>query len=156
MQLQINSMNKYYAKEILSWKYDKPYDFYNSIDTEDSRKELLDGFYYAVVKENGELFGYFCIGTSAQVPIGHQVNAYRDNFIDMGLGMNPKYVGQGSGFFFCSFILQSIHKKYKGVPIRLTVATFNKRAVHLYEKLGFVKEREFHSDKAQFMTMVRT
>lgn len=156
MHLHIKSMNELIAKEILSWKYDTPYDFYNSVDTEDNRKELLDGYYYAIENEDGELFGYFCIGKSAQVPIGHQVNAYRESCIDMGLGMNPKYVGKGNGFFFCSFILQSIERKYKGVPIRLTVATFNKRAVHLYEKLGFKKKAEFCSDKAQFTTMVRT
>ncbi len=74
----------------------------------------------------------------------------------MGLGMNPKLVGKGSGLNFCSFILFYIEQNYKDIPIRLTVATFNHRAIHLYEKLGFVKKDAFSSDFAEFMTMVKT
>ncbi|MDF2788980.1 MAG: family N-acetyltransferase [Neobacillus sp.] len=39
--------------------------------------------------------------------------------------------------------------------IRLTVAIFNQRAIHLYTKLGFVKKVEFNRDTTEFITMVK-
>jgi ribosomal-protein-alanine N-acetyltransferase len=155
LKLRIQDMNERFASEILNWKYEKPYDFYNNAYTEERLKELLDGSYYALVSMDDELFGCFCTGKYAQVPAGHQIGAYNELLIDMGLGMNPLYVGQGMGTEFCSFILQVIEEKFKDTPIRLTVATFNGRAVRLYEKLGFVKEVEFRTKSAEFMTMVR-
>ncbi|MFC7686565.1 hypothetical protein ACFQU5_11510 [Ureibacillus sp. GCM10028918] len=58
-----------------------------------------------------ELFGFFCTGQSAQVPAGHAAFAYEENFIDMGLRMNPRLVGQGRGVELCSFIIKVIEKK---------------------------------------------
>lgn len=69
--------------------------------------------------------------------------------------MNPKLVGKGNGFEFCSFILRYIEEKYKGTPIRLTVAKFNQRAIHLYEKHGFVMKNKFSTGFAEFITMVK-
>lgn len=143
------------GQDILTWEYDKPYDFYNNELTDEDMKERLDGSYYALVNDNKELFGFFCIGENAQVPFGKKIGVYSDDSIDMGLGMNPKLVGKGNGFEFCSFILLYIEKNYKGTPIRLTVANFNQRAIHLYEKLGFVKKDEFSTDFVGFMTMVK-
>ena len=148
-------MNEQRAIQILNWKYDPPYDFYNNHYTDEALEELLDSSYYALVNTKNELFGFFCAGKSAQVPAGHAKGAYEENLVDMGLGMNPRMVGQGSGTEFCSLIIRLIRKKYGNTPIRLTVATFNARAIHLYEKLGFEKENEFKSERAQFITMVR-
>ncbi|WP_367281315.1 GNAT family N-acetyltransferase [Planococcus shenhongbingii] len=68
--------------------------------------------------------------------------------------MNPKLVGKGQGTAFgSSYIL--IEESHPGLPVRLTVASFNKRAIHLYEKLGFVKENRFSTDRVEFITMVK-
>lgn len=155
MQLHIENLNEEIAKEILSWQYEKPYDFYNNDLSDESMKELFESPYYALVNDNQQVMGFYCTGESAQVPAGKKIGAYSEEAIDMGLGMNPLYVGRGSGFDFCSFILQSIEKDYKGIPIRLTVATFNQRAIHLYEKLGFIKKDEFSTETAGFITMAK-
>ncbi|MEK4426557.1 GNAT family N-acetyltransferase [Solibacillus sp. FSL K6-1523] len=155
MQLLIENMNEDLAKDIVSWEYEKPYDFYNNEISDGAVKELLDGSYFALVNEDQKLHGFFCTGDNAQVPVGKRFGVYSENSIDMGLGMNPKYVGKGSGFEFCSFILRYIEENHKGTPIRLTVAKFNQRAIHLYEKLGFEKKDEFRTDFAEFMTMVK-
>ena len=55
----------------------------------------------------------------------------------------------------CTYIIQFIEEQHVGSPIRLTVAKFNKRAIHLYEKLGFVSVTEFTSHTTEFMTMVK-
>lgn len=155
MKLSIEIMNEEIAKDILNWKYDEPYDFYNNELTDEEMKERLDGSYYALVDVDRELFGFFCIGETAQVPIGNQLGFYTGDFVDMGLGMDPKLVGKGNGYEFCSFILRYIEENYKGNPIRLTVAKFNQRAIQLYKKLGFVMKNEFSTDFAEFVIMVK-
>lgn len=155
MSIYIENINEEKAKEILSWEYVKPYDFYNNEITEENIKELLDGTYYALMSDQHQLIGFFCMGKNAQVPIGNKYSVYSDDFIDMGLGMAPQLVGKGNGFTFCSFILSYIEENYKAIPIRLTVAKFNQRAIHLYEKLGFDAKDEFSTDFADFMTMVK-
>ncbi|WP_042472581.1 GNAT family N-acetyltransferase [Bacillus ndiopicus] len=155
MELHIEKINREMASDILSWAYEKPYDFYNNEVTDEGLEELLDGSYYALVDESKELIGFFCIGKGAQVPAGNRFGVYADDFVDMGLGMNPNLVGKGNGFEFCSYIVKYIEQHYNGIPIRLTVATFNQRAIHLYEKLGFVLAGEFSSDIGEFITMIK-
>lgn len=155
MELKVVNMNERYAFQILNWKYEPPYNFYNNEYTKEALEELVDSSYYALLDKENELFGFFCTGESAQVPAGHAILAYKENFVDMGLGMDPRFVGKGNGIAFCSFIINVIEKKNGKMPIRLTVAKFNQRAIHLYEKLGFKKEKEFRTELAEFITMVR-
>jgi [ribosomal protein S18]-alanine N-acetyltransferase len=155
MDLMSHKMNEQYAKEVMGWKYDQQYDFYDNELTNESLQELLNGSYYAVVNAENKLIGFFCVGESAQVPTGHQFGVYVDGYIDFGLGMHPRETGKGNGYEYCTFILDLIKEKYKNFPIRLTVANFNKRAIHLYEKMGFVKSKEFNSNNYSFSIMVK-
>ena len=143
------------ALEILHWKYKFPYDFYNNEMTDESLAEMLDGSYQMVIDGKQDLFGFFCTEKSAQVPAGRKIGAYPENFTDIGLGMDPVRTGKGSGAEFFACILQYIEESHTGIPLRLTVARFNKRAIHLYAKFGFVKEKEFKTDFAEFITMIK-
>ncbi len=155
MHLHIEKMTENNARHILEWQYEEPYEFYNNEATDEALQEMLDGSYYVLLNEQNENVGFFCIGKNAQVPIGHQFGVYVDDFVDMGLGMHPSLVGKGYGTEFCTYIIQFFKTKYEGIPIRLTVATFNKRAIHLYEKLGFISVAEFPSHKTEFRIMIR-
>ena len=154
MQLKIKPMNEERAKAILGWQYEQPYNFYNNELTAEALQEMLDGSYYSLVDEQNALIGFFCTGANAQVPIGHQFGVYTENFIDMGVGMHPNLVGKGNGFDFCTQVISFIRAE-SSKPVRLTVATFNKRAIRLYEKLGFIPEKSFRTDSAEFETMVK-
>ncbi len=153
MKLTTIKMGEVFALEILNWRYDPPYDFYNNEHDAEAIKELLESNYSVVVNDKEELIGFYCAGSSAQVPAGAKVGAYTEDIIDIGLGMAPILTGKGNGFTYFSFVLESLYKTYGKVPVRLTVATFNQRAIHLYEKFGFVKEFEFATDSAEFQTM---
>lgn len=153
MKLELTNMNEALAFEILNWRYNPPYDFYNNENDAETLKELVDDNYFVVLNEKKELVGFYCVGSSAQVPAGTKVGAYMENSIDIGLGMAPVFTGKGNGFTFFSFVLESIYKMYGQVPVRLTVATFNERAIHLYEQFEFVKEMEFVTETAEFQTM---
>ncbi|MFD2924027.1 GNAT family N-acetyltransferase [Halobacillus naozhouensis] len=155
MNLTIRNMDENTAREILSWRYEKPYDFYNNQENEEEIKERLNGSYRAVIDNNGDVFGFLCTGETAQIPVGHHYGVYHEHLIDIGLGMDPDYVGKGYGYGFCTFILNYIRENHTGTPIRLSVATFNGRAIHLYEKLGFVQKDKFTTDFAEFITMIK-
>ncbi|MEK5040227.1 GNAT family N-acetyltransferase [Sporosarcina sp. FSL K6-3457] len=153
MKLTTIKMDEGFASQILNWRYDPPYDFYNNEHDAEAIKELLEDNYSVVVNDNDELIGFYCAGSSAQVPAGAKVGAYTEDIIDVGLGITPILTGKGNGFTFFSFVLESLYKTYGNVPVRLTVAKFNQRAIHLYEKFGFVKEMEFTTGSAEFQTM---
>ena len=155
MRLLIRNMNEKFAKQIGNWRYPAPYDFYNIELDQETLKELLENDYYTVLDHDEELVGFFCIGSSAKVPIGAEFGAYSEELIDVGIGMKPELTGQGYGSTFFSCILAYIREQFQDVPLRLTVAKFNTRAIHLYKKLGFVKKTEFQRGSTVFITMVR-
>ncbi|MFC9542274.1 GNAT family N-acetyltransferase [Lysinibacillus sp. NPDC056959] len=154
MQFYSREMNEMYATDILNWKYEEPYDVYNNELCDESLKEFLESPYYSIVNDQEELVGYFCTGTSAQVPKGHDYGVYIDECIDVGIGMKPELTGKGYGAEFFSFVLNHLQnlQQEKNCPLRLTVATFNTRAIHLYEKLGFKKVMDFTAS-TEFITM---
>lgn len=155
MQLLVRDMTEEYAKQILTWKYEAPYDFYNNEETSESLNVLLENPYYAILNQDDDLLGFFCPGSAAQVPFGSTVGAYNEDMEDIGIGMNPAITGQGLGTPFFTFILSYIQETYQLDSVRLTVAKFNQRAIHLYTKLGFVKKVEFSRDTTEFLTMVK-
>lgn len=152
MKMIAKPMDEDIAWNIATWQYEPPYDFYNSEQSHETIDEMLDGSYYAVLNEEQEVIGFYCTGQSAIVPAGYTVHAYEDGYIDMGLGMHPALVGQGNGYAFGLYIIGQIKEKYDK-PLRLTVASFNKRAIRLYKKLGFVEDKVFHTSRTEFITM---
>lgn len=155
MNLVSQKMTKERAIEILNWSYDPPYHFYNNEVSDAAIREFLNGTYQVITEENGELIGFYCAGDDARVFAGARVGAYDEERLDVGFGMKPNLTGQGFGQSFCTFILDHVREMHHGKPLRLTVATFNQRAIRLYENLGFKKQMSFFRDEIEFMTMVK-
>jgi [ribosomal protein S18]-alanine N-acetyltransferase len=156
MNWTTTKMTESYAKEILLWQYESPYDFYNNELTDGTLKELMNGTYVAVDDENKQLIGYYCTGISAIVPAGNGYDAYNENMIDIGLGLKPELTGAGRGERYLTFILKNIENvNIESLPLRLTVASFNKRAIRLYEKVGFITQQSFESNGIPFQTMIK-
>ncbi len=153
MRLISSPMSEEHALEILSWNYDKPYDFYNSDVSEETVSELLENEYYVVLDHQMDIVGFYCVGLAAQVPIGANSGAYPKGFIDFGLGLKPELTGKGNGRAFLTFILSE--EKLKMNSLRLTVALWNKRAIRLYERFGFIKTNDFQRGSITFITMVK-
>lgn len=153
IRVRIEPMDREGAVAITHWAYDPPYDFYNMDVSEESLRELLDGTYFKML-EGHSLMGYFCCGNAAQVPIGRQYGAYPENgSLDIGLGMNPILTGHGRGYAFVTTVLAYAQSQLEATSFRLTVATFNERAMALYKKLGFTPIMFFSRDNIQFVTM---
>lgn len=104
--------------------------------------------YHSVHDEHGGLAGYFCFGEDAQVPEGRRLGLYEEDALDIGLGMRPDLTGKGIGLEFVHAGLQFARERYAPATLRLTVATFNERAISVYLKAGFQSTTTFGGSMA--------
>ena len=141
-------MKREWAGQIQEWTYGAPYDFYNQPPSEEGIAELMT---YQAILVKHELIGFYCIGSPAQVP--NSTYPYSSNFTDIGLGLRPDLTGQGYGKSFVTYIMERAMERRK--PLRLTVASFNERAIHLYETVGFRTITSFERNGVPFQVMVR-
>ncbi|MBG0741751.1 GNAT family N-acetyltransferase [Paeniglutamicibacter antarcticus] len=124
------------AREIADeWKYSPPYDFYNVDADPDDYREFIDPtlwsdfFYGAYVR--GELIGFFQVDVSGTFP-------------EISLGMRPDLTGNKLGRVFVDACIgRTVVDLGSERTLSLTVASFNKRAIRVYEAAGFVKIRSF-------------
>jgi ribosomal-protein-alanine N-acetyltransferase len=126
------------AHAISRWRYDGPYSIYDGDPT--SVDALLEArlLYHSVYDERGDLAGYFCYGEDARVSTGRRLGVYeRERALDIGLGMRPDLTGRGLGEEFVHAGLHFAREAYSPPAFRLTVATFNRRAIRVYERAGF-------------------
>ena len=127
------------ARAIIAWQYDEQYSFYNidPLALDLTVSDMLDGSHRAVVDEKGELIGFFAVGRAAQVPGGHEHGIYTgENTLDIGLGLRPDLTGMGLGLSFVRACLDFALHEFKPATFRLVVATFNRRAIRVYERAG--------------------
>ena len=151
-------MTEEYAKQISRWTYEGEYSIYSFQPDEETLAELLDGSYFAYTFGQ-ELVGYFCFGASATIPtIPGSVSLPQGDFLDFGLGMRPDLCGQGGGKEFMQAGLLFGKEKFHAASYRLAVAAWNKRAQHLYQKMGFVTACEVthRFSKQPFYIMIQT
>lgn len=142
------------AKKINTWTYEEPYSLYSFSGEKEVIEELLDGTYYGCCDDQGDLIGYFCFGANAQVPGGRDANLYGgEDVIDIGLGMKPALTGKGIGKEFFQAGIAFATKEFNAKMFRLSVATFNTRAITLYKNIGFKQGTIFLSRGREFMFM---
>jgi ribosomal-protein-alanine N-acetyltransferase len=150
------------ARDITTWEYAPPYDLYNATNDQEELDELLnrDSPYYGVTDDQGKLIGFFCFNETARVPAGHRARAYAEpGALDLGLGLRPDLTGKGLGLPFVLAGIDFARSTFAPALFRLTVATFNARAMRVYERAGFRRTVVFtchtRSGVHEFLTMVR-
>ena len=117
------------AQAIAAWRYPEPYAFYNWSTFPGDVAELLDpagwGTVFFVARDPGEgLAGYF------------EFRPAGDSLV-VGLGMRPDLTGRGRGRDFVETGLRFATERFRPRRFELRVATFNGRAIRVYEALGF-------------------
>ena len=135
------------ARAISRWRYDEPYSIYDGDPT--SVDALLQPYlsYHSAYDESGDLTGYFCFGEDAQVAAGKRLGFYRvEPALDVGLGMRPDLTGKGLGVEFVHAGFRFAREVYSPPAFRLTVAAFNRRAIRVYERVGFEIVETFGTD----------
>jgi ribosomal-protein-alanine N-acetyltransferase len=123
------------ALQIAGWRYEPPYSFYDwDADPNDLAlllsKEHREGRYFSAFAEDGGLIGFLEFGTDA------------DDVI-VGLGLRPDYTGRGLGLGFLEAGMAFARERFHPNRFRLSVATFNQRAIRVYERAGFVALRTY-------------
>jgi ribosomal-protein-alanine N-acetyltransferase len=126
------------AREVTTWRYDGIYAIYNlnSLDIItalylEPLLRLLGVLYvYAVCDEHGVLVGIFQL-------------AHHGDTVELGLAMRPDLTGQGLGLDFVVAGLDFARMQFAPATFQLDVATFNRRAIRVYERAGFYPVRTF-------------
>ncbi len=158
MPYKVVDMSEKYAREIMNWRYEGILSIYNLEENEETLKELLTKEYYAVLDTKNNLIGFYCAGEAATVPYGNEFHIYDNkDFLDIGLGLKPEYIGKRYGYPFLNCCLNFLKKKYNVNQFRLTVFDFNKQAINVYHKAGFIIENYFKSENGFYflvMTLV--
>jgi ribosomal-protein-alanine N-acetyltransferase len=124
------------ADAIARWHYPEPFSFYDWTSDADDLAELLDPAargddYVAVEDEAGILIGFF----HYKRPHGAR--------LEIGLGLHPEWTGQGLGQSFVESGLEYARRHFAPEQFALSVATFNRRAITVYERAGFAPVRVF-------------
>lgn len=81
--------------------------------------------------------GFICFGAEAQVSGARDAGLYRADAVDIGLGLRPDLTGQGLGDPFVAACIDHALRIRHPTVLRLAVATFNARAIAVYERAGF-------------------
>lgn len=136
------------GKDIGTWKYEGVYSFYDNDKTEAKKK-------WASNIHNEE--NAFVIYDEENQLIGNCSFNFDEDEIMFGVQMRPNQTGKGMGTGIVKSILDFGREKYKFDEIKLLVAKFNKRAIRIYEKLGFETIDEFvwhvNGEKRDFIAM---
>lgn len=114
------------------WHYSGQYDFYDMENDPEDFEEIITSKlrgnkYYQVLDDKDELVGYFCL------------ERLSERKVEVGLGLRPELTGQGLGLSFVKEIEAFVQKNFNYKIILLSVASFNKRAIKVYQKAGFKK-----------------
>ena len=113
MELTIEPATEETHRELASWRYPPPYDFYDG----DVDPVLNPERYFGAFDEEGELVGFYYFEP-------------KPPDLDYGLGLRPDLTGQGHGLEFA-------RERYEPGRVYLHVAEFNERARRVYERAGF-------------------
>jgi ribosomal-protein-alanine N-acetyltransferase len=142
-----------YAADIVTWRYQAPYDCYDLTDADpDYFLDPANGFFALV--SAGELIGYRSFGPDGRVPGG----AYDDLALDTGGGLRPSLTDRGLGRAAITTGLEFGRQRFAPVrAFRITVATFNARALRVVTSLGFRQVSSFTvtTDGRPFEILVR-
>jgi len=124
------------AEAIAGWRYPGEYAFYDwSADVDDERELLTPALrgdaYVAADDDDGELVGFFSFKHPAP------------GTVELGLGLRPDRTGRGLGEEFVEAGLEYARREYEPDRFTLAVATFNRRAITVYERTGFEAARTY-------------
>lgn len=145
-KFNLSKMTETDARELLSWQYPPPEDYYNLPEENreaDVQRLVEPTNLYLAVRGNGdELTAYYCFGSEAQTPGGD----YDENALDIRGWARPDLVGSGMGPMFVRLAVDFGQMFFKPEFLRATVPAFNSRARHLCKKMGFAETQEFTDD----------
>jgi len=145
-------LTREHAEDISTWRYAAPYDVYDMVGTHPAELLLPEVGFHAVLAGD-RLIGFRSFGPDGQVP-GWD---YDDSALDTGGGLRPELTGQGLGRTVISAGLAYGRTRFAPPAFRVTVASFNARALRTVESLGFNRVGTFKAsrDSREFVVLNR-
>ncbi len=120
MKLTIRLASVETFAEMATWRYERPYDFYDG----DVDPVLNPERFYEALDEDGSL-------------VGNYYFEQKGDALEIGLGLRPDLTGRGLGLEFLLAGIEFGRRRF-GLPrVILNVAAFNERAIKVYERAGF-------------------
>ena len=150
--MRVVPMTRTRAVDVCTWRYPAPYDCYDmtSADPDDLVRPEL-GFHALVSDER--LIGFRSYGADGRVP-GWD---YDESALDTAGGLRPELVGRGWGRSAVATGLAHGRALLAPAAFRVTVASFNARALRTVQSLGFERVGRFDAahDGTSFEVLVR-
>jgi RimJ/RimL family protein N-acetyltransferase len=131
------------AMEIATWRYPGRYATYDVIEVITAER----GFW--AVDDEGQLVGYCCLGHEARVPGVVE----EPGVLDVGYGMRPDLMGQGSGPGFIRSILGFASIEFSPRRFRLLILDWNARSRAAARSVGFEEDTSVVSNEGTFVVM---
>ena len=150
--MHVAPLTREHALDICTWRYAPPYECYDMTDADPDRLLQPEAGFHALLAGD-RLIGFRSFGSDGQVP-GWDYDAQA---LDTGGGLRPQLVGQGLGSHAISAGLAFGRAQFRPQAFRVTVATFNTRALRTVEGLGFHRVGRFDAatDGRRFEVLVR-
>lgn len=150
--IHVAPLTREHAEDIATWQYAAPYGIYDMVGT-DPAELLLPEVGYLAVLAGDRLIGFRSFGPDGQVP-GWD---YDDSALDTGGGLRPELTGQGLGETVISTGLAYGRARFAPRAFRVTVASFNARALQTVASLGFQRIGIFNAsrDGREFIVLAR-
>lgn len=150
--MEVGPLTRAHALEVCRWRYDPPYECYDMIEADPEWLLQPEAGFHALLARD-QLVGFRSFGPDGQVP-GWD---YDDHALDTGGGLRPQLVGQGLGRQAISAGLAFGRAHFSPDAFRVTVASFNTRALRTVEALGFHRVGQFEAatDGRSFEVLVR-
>ena len=142
-ELTIRAATEADVRDFALWRYGPPFDVYSITQSVEASIEyfLRPSTGCHVIVEADQLAGFCTFGSDAQVPGGD----YSDPGLDIGLGMKPSLTGGGRGRHFVESTVEFASTMNESGPLRVTIATENRRAVRVWLACGFTEIARFRS-----------
>ncbi len=150
--MQVGPLTREHALDVCTWRYPAPYDCYDMTEADPDWMVDKESGFHALLSGD-ELIGFRSFGPDGQVP-GWE---YDNQALDTGGGLRPHLLGQGHGRDAISAGLAFGRSKCAPQAFRVTVASFNARALRTVEGLGFQRTGRFDAanDGRSFEVLVR-
>ncbi len=137
--LKLTPMTEKDGKAICEWRYPAPYELFRWPPWETMVKQgrefgdariRLEQYVSVRNADDGQLVGYVQL-----FPM--------DRTLRIGMGLRPDCCDRGWGTILTGLVVEEAQRRRPGYEIDLEVEKWNKRAVRVYEKSGFVITDEY-------------
>ncbi len=138
--MKIVPMTVAYAAQITTWRYPAPYDCYDMTSADPAALAAAESGFFALA-DASRVIGFRSFGSDGQVPGG----IYDDSALDTGGGLRPDLTGKGLGREAIQTGLAFGRTQFSPTAFRVTVASFNQRALRVIQALGFSQAASFEA-----------